>query len=453
MKESKYVLFFNTESEYVGYSWLSDKYFSFPLSQKEVVKNILEHPDVLLTNLDLKIYRVLYDNRAIVPDSFDEFTYLLSLREKNIYRNDVLQLTILPTMNCNCQCPYCYEVHDNLNISNDTIDEIKELINRRLDNLNYIDISWFGGEPLLGLDVIDDIGSFVGNLSKEKDIVYSSSITSNTTLLDTNACLILQNAGVHQLHVTIEGAKKRHNQVRNFKGGKPTFDLIVQNIINYLEYDSNNIVVMRVHIHSLDTAEIRGVEKMLAGFKKYTDRIRVYFRQIFTSCTDKWSLDSSSTDTEMVQSKGWLECVESLLMISHKLGFKTPSFLTERKLGYCDAEKNYSWIIRPDGFITKCSVGIERERAQATLHNGGIINNWSRLSAWRNKAFDHGLECSDCKAFPFCWGLCLYHVYQNPSAEQLKKICRSFRQSLLNEAMIAHKLSYISRNEVGISEG
>src|SRR5690554_1654195 len=98
MKKSKYTYFFELDESYVGYSWLGDNYIDFPLKNKERVDMLLEDPYTAICEGDLDIVEKLREKRFLINNSFDEFYYLLNLREFDCYKKDILSLTIIPTM-------------------------------------------------------------------------------------------------------------------------------------------------------------------------------------------------------------------------------------------------------------------------------------------------------------------------------------------------------------------
>lgn len=72
------------------------------------------------------------------------------------YATKVLNLTIAPTSNCNFRCPYCYE-RNSLNekrMNDTTANDILKMIEDRIPHLEAIDLTWYGGEPLLELERI-----------------------------------------------------------------------------------------------------------------------------------------------------------------------------------------------------------------------------------------------------------------------------------------------------------
>lgn len=97
----------------------------------------------------------------IVPSTYDENAEAHSRYLEEI-SSPVLRLTIVPTYRCNFRCPYCYQDHDGSGImSQEVQDSIIRFIRKNITNYTAVEISWFGGEPLLCMDIILKINSAV----------------------------------------------------------------------------------------------------------------------------------------------------------------------------------------------------------------------------------------------------------------------------------------------------
>lgn len=73
---------------------------------------------------------------------------------------------------------------------------------------DIITYRWFGGEPLMAIDIIDYIIDTV-NKNFENKIKYRSVILSNGTIMsDSILEKILGKWNVYEFHVTIDGKKK-----------------------------------------------------------------------------------------------------------------------------------------------------------------------------------------------------------------------------------------------------
>ena len=75
--------------------------------------------------------------------------------------NKSLELTLLPTEKCNFRCTYCYEDFLIGKMKPWIRSGVKSLIEKRVDmGLRNLNLSWFGGEPLLAKDVLFEIADF-----------------------------------------------------------------------------------------------------------------------------------------------------------------------------------------------------------------------------------------------------------------------------------------------------
>lgn len=73
-------------------------------------------------------------------------------------------------------------------------------------------MSWFGGEPLLALDIIKYMSEKFINYCGENKIGYSSDIVTNGTLLTKETADILASIGVSSVHINLYGTK--HSSIR-----------------------------------------------------------------------------------------------------------------------------------------------------------------------------------------------------------------------------------------------
>lgn len=59
MKKTRYVFDFETEDEYVLFSWLEESFVVFPKEKKEVVKGLMENPNSVVSNEDAEVLKRL----------------------------------------------------------------------------------------------------------------------------------------------------------------------------------------------------------------------------------------------------------------------------------------------------------------------------------------------------------------------------------------------------------
>lgn len=358
-------------------------------------------------------------------------------------------LTIIPTLACNCRCPYCYELHSSLKtsqMSHEVVDNLKKYISTKAKNLSALGVGWFGGEPLLCLDIIEDISKYCIDLCEKENIIYNSQMTSNGVLLSKETAEILSKLRIHNIQITFDGSKENHDKTRVTSGGKPTFDIIYKNILDYLNINENNTITLRIHVNSNTSEEdIPSFIETLSVFdKNYRKRIIAYPHVIYAACSEEWAqecevggrpISSISTITNKIQDEanilGYLSC--------HRVS-------TEIKCA-CQAEIDGYWVVRPEGYLNKCTVGIEKERSQAKLTEKGIEFLPGRFFKTIKKEFSTKLyeQCQDCKYLPFCWQGCIFQHYQNPDIDNFIKFqCYKGKKNWLMERKInSYRTKYI----------
>ncbi|MCM1005948.1 MAG: radical SAM protein [Prevotella sp.] len=109
----------------------------------------------------------------VIDDETDE-----SVSVKNKYAllrlpNEYL-IMILPTYQCNLRCWYCVQEHENSWMSDDDVRRVKDLILKRIENpeIKKLNITWFGGEPLMAYDKVLDITEFARKITKERGLIF-----------------------------------------------------------------------------------------------------------------------------------------------------------------------------------------------------------------------------------------------------------------------------------------
>ena len=96
-----------------------------------------------------------FSGRGLIV-GFDETAALDALGRTGCSSGDTVDLTICPTMGCNFDCPYCFENHFPGVMTESVQDDVAGLAGRMLDEVGAekLLVIWFGGEPLLAVDVI-----------------------------------------------------------------------------------------------------------------------------------------------------------------------------------------------------------------------------------------------------------------------------------------------------------
>ena len=172
-----------------------------------------------------------FAKRGIITQ-MDEFAALGAMGRAACSSPRGVGLTICPTMNCNFDCPYCFEHHIPGKMSKEVQDDVIALARKLMDTTNgkMLSITWFGGEPLLATDVIDSLAERLMALAEEKGAEYSAGIITNGYLLSQKNADMLERCKVTSCQITIDGLGADHDATRHLAGGGPTFDRIIENL-------------------------------------------------------------------------------------------------------------------------------------------------------------------------------------------------------------------------------
>ncbi|WP_025147955.1 radical SAM protein [Bacillus sp. H1a] len=290
--------------------------------------------------------------------------------------NRRFSLTILPTEKCNFRCTYCYENFEASKMSDEIIQGIKRLILRRVSDLEYLNIDWFGGEPLVAKDVVLNISKFVKKLSKRHpQLEYRSGMTTNGYLLTPDLFSELTNLNVLDYQITLDGPSDIHNKTRLKANGGGTFDKIWENLLEIKKSSAPVSILIRVHatpdnIMLLDPL----IEDLRQEFIS-DPRFKVLFRAVGHA----GGPNDKTFDVFPTNQRG--QIIKSL---EKKLYGENYTFYEEKNPYICYASRPNHMVIRSDGKINKCTVALydNHNHIGSLLPDGTVKINQDRLSPW-----------------------------------------------------------------------
>lgn len=168
----------------------------------------------------------------LVEQDFDELAFLELQGNLARYGNRNLILTIAPTLDCNMCCPYCYESKRKESMSAETADKILHFLTDYIqkEQITSVSVTWYGGEPLLEMDRIEQISKTLISFCEENHIGYSADIVTNGFLLSKPYAERLKGNKVKCAQITIDGLEETHNSRRKLKNGGRSFYQIIDNI-------------------------------------------------------------------------------------------------------------------------------------------------------------------------------------------------------------------------------
>lgn len=136
-RDEKYILLFNTRTGAL---------VQVPDSLRPQLMKCLEQLQKNESLEQTRLFKVLHRGGFIVDSSMDEINEVFNTHYKNL-RKPILFLSIMPTLECNMSCPYCFEQHQNISMNEIAFDTIVKFIEGRLQTFNELYIDWYGLPP------------------------------------------------------------------------------------------------------------------------------------------------------------------------------------------------------------------------------------------------------------------------------------------------------------------
>ena len=133
----------------LGFNGISTIAVEFPMDISDGIERILASPNGEYSGDDYGTKLTLLKGGFIIPDEVDEFDLLKVQNLKQRFSHDSSVYSVLLTMDCNFQCPYCFEEMGKGPISPEVIDALIEMATRETKGGKQLEVIWFGGEPLI----------------------------------------------------------------------------------------------------------------------------------------------------------------------------------------------------------------------------------------------------------------------------------------------------------------
>jgi uncharacterized protein len=133
---------------------------------------------------------------------------------------------------CNLACDYCYlgrEPGTSRLMSEEVARKAVDLLFRESFGERSLSVIFFGGEPLLNPGVIEFAAGYAQRLARSRDVEVSFHMTTNGTLLTSDAVAMLHECGVRIL-VSVDGHADYHDAHRPFPDGRGSYEAIAANL-------------------------------------------------------------------------------------------------------------------------------------------------------------------------------------------------------------------------------
>lgn len=363
----------------------------------------------------------------IIDKDLDELKLIKSKHYLARFGNrNVLSLTLIPTHACNFRCPYCFEASKKYptdRMSHDVINAVEKLVNENLEQQGQLSITWFGGEPLLAIDLIEEIQIKMQDIANRKCITFNSGIITNGYLLTEEVSNKLVDLGITFAQITLDGNREMHNTKRFLSKNKTgSFDTILQNIITS---NKNLNLAIRINIDEDNVETIPSlIDNLIELGLNKKENVQVYFAIIKDFDSKKSALCS------YLSVKDFADTEIELLKYAESKGLKVKQKINPN-IGLCSSLSPNSYVIEPNGLIQKCwgNVGNPDDAVGSLLfpkdYNDKYLINQSKWYSW--SPFDKE-ECRECSILPLCMGGCPLYTMDDMLDDSYK--CHTFKHNL-----------------------
>ncbi len=187
-----------------------------------LVYNTLYNTLARLTNLEYEkllgkkscskdLTRKFFSEGLLVEKNLDELKlYECWAKMQRKIDKPYLSVNITTTLKCNARCYYCYEkgVRHN-DLSAIQTQAVTKFIKSKLRENDMLALTWFGGEPLMNTNAIDNITASLIN----SDIKFSSYIITNGSMITKKLVTEkFKRWNVHDVQITLDGVAKTYEK-------------------------------------------------------------------------------------------------------------------------------------------------------------------------------------------------------------------------------------------------
>ena len=132
---------------------------------------------------------------------------------------------------CNLACRYCFAGEgeykgDRSLMSLEVGKKALDFLVANSGNRRNLEVDFFGGEPLMNLDVVKELVAYGRELEKTHDKHFRFTLTTNGVLLR-DYVIEFANKEMDNIVLSIDGRKEVHDHMRPFKNGKGSYDFIL----------------------------------------------------------------------------------------------------------------------------------------------------------------------------------------------------------------------------------
>lgn len=439
MKLSNYNIFVEKNNIVIGFNTINNNLIAISKNSynqfKEYTNNILDFKQI-----NENLFESFVNNGFVIQSGKDELDEL-RLSHKEYCFNKHYDLILIPTLDCNLKCWYCWEKHiPNSMMSPEIQARVLNHIKQELEynNLDSLTIEWFGGEPLLYFDeVVYPLGLSIKKLLEEKNKSFRCSFVTNGTFIDKNNIEKLKELN-SSFQITLDGFKDKHNKVRIKKSNN---EGTYEKILNALYLISDNIEDAGINLRiNFDDNTLKNIEELAYDLKDLNrSKINIHLERV-------WQTAKERTDNNKL--------LQDAIMLLTANNFQVDYGNFINRLSSCRSDRYRQVCVNYDGNVFKCN-----GRPFTTENREGILSESGEIIFDRDKiakrlgntTFENKM-CIECKMLPLCMGPCSQKCLEN-NWQNLENVCtlKTFEMSIDDYVIFLFNNSYNAQKVESLS--
>lgn len=199
-------------------------------STEDIINTVLEmHPEISKDD----ILECLSDISQLEKENklFSEDTYANIPIRKRSNSNIVKALCLHVAHTCNLNCEYCFASQGNYKgkrtlMSYEVGKQALDFLINNSGTRRNLEVDFFGGEPLMNLDVCKQLVKYARSIEKEHNKNFRFTLTTNGVLIDDDV-IKFANEQMDNVVLSLDGRKCVHDRLRKDIKGNGSYDLIV----------------------------------------------------------------------------------------------------------------------------------------------------------------------------------------------------------------------------------
>lgn len=388
MKTGKYIYIVPFDANRsIFFNGISKRFFIVKDEDIESYSKLLVFPDNYEKTEGTRIEKLKAGN-FVYNDDVNEST-ILSEERLSIVNSSIYKMIMLPTYNCNYKCWYCTQKHEKAVLSKEKLELIKKHVTTYLkeNDIKVYILSWFGGEPLMEPQTIEDLSSYLLQYCKEHGVKFVGSITTNAALLTHETIEMLRRVKVNYYQITIDGSSRTHDKIKYDDIHESAFRLTLGNIVDLLQTNLQACVTLRINYTPKTLTDDELLPELNAAIpQELRHRIKIDLQKV-------WQIDEERIS------------MDALIGLQHGLAESGYKFFIEGVFAPCYVDMKHYNMLYYNGKVGKCGNNSLSELRGHLDEDGRIV--WEERPEFMDiDILAENSPCRDCQYFPLCNGGC-----------------------------------------------